>query len=86
MAPALRVASCRRSRVGETHRYGTGVARGVVGWHPPYACWINPVKHGLVERAVDWPYSSIHRDIARGIVEPEWVGAVAAGRLREWGG
>ena len=33
-------------------------------------CWINPVKHGLVERAVDWPYSSIHRDIGRGIVEP----------------
>jgi len=42
-------------------------------------CWINPVKHGLVERAVDWPYSSIHRDIAREIVEPEWVGSVADG-------
>ena len=25
-------------------------------------CWINPVKHGLVERPEDWPYSSIHRD------------------------
>lgn len=25
-------------------------------------CWHNPVKHGLVERAGDWPYSSIHRD------------------------
>ena len=25
-------------------------------------CWINPVKHGLVERAEDWPYSSYHRD------------------------
>jgi hypothetical protein len=23
----------------------------------------NPVKHGYVERAVDWPYSSIHREI-----------------------
>jgi putative transposase len=21
-------------------------------------CWINPVKHGLVERPEDWPYSS----------------------------
>lgn len=39
-------------------------------------CWINPVKHGLVGRAADWPYSSIHRDIARGLVEPEWSGAV----------
>jgi putative transposase len=25
-------------------------------------CWINPVKHGLVERPEDWPYSSYHRD------------------------
>jgi REP element-mobilizing transposase RayT len=24
-------------------------------------CWINPVKHGLVERPEDWPYSSYHR-------------------------
>jgi len=46
-------------------------------------CWINPVKHGLVERAVDWPFSSIHRDIARGIVEPEWSGAVPEGEFGE---
>lgn len=26
-------------------------------------CWINPVKHGLVERPLDWPFSSIHRDM-----------------------
>lgn len=25
-------------------------------------CWINPVKHGLVEHPKDWPYSSYHRD------------------------
>ncbi len=25
-------------------------------------CWINPVKHGFVERPGDWPYSSWHRD------------------------
>ena len=37
-------------------------------------CWGNPVKHGFVERAVDWPYSSIHREIARGVVSPEWAG------------
>ena len=29
-------------------------------------CWANPVKHGLVERPEDWPYSSIHRDIRLG--------------------
>ncbi|MBI1173249.1 transposase [bacterium] len=25
-------------------------------------CWLNPVKHGLVEDPKDWPYSSFHRD------------------------
>jgi putative transposase len=25
-------------------------------------CWINPVKHVLVEHPVAWPYSSWHRD------------------------
>jgi putative transposase len=24
---------------------------------------LNPVKHGYVTRAADWPYSSIHRDL-----------------------
>ncbi|MCP3971861.1 MAG: transposase [Rhodobacteraceae bacterium] len=26
-------------------------------------CRENPVKHGLVEQAQDWPFSSIHRDL-----------------------
>ena len=46
-------------------------------------CWGNPVKHGFVERAVDWPYSSIHRDIARGMVEPEWSGMAPEGEFGE---
>ena len=29
-------------------------------------CWNNPVKHGLVEQPEEWPFSSIHRDRARG--------------------
>lgn len=37
-------------------------------------CWGNPVKHGLVTRAVDWPYSSLHRDIKRGLAGDEWAG------------
>ncbi len=28
--------------------------------HMEYCHW-NPVKHGFVERAEDWPYSTIHR-------------------------
>jgi len=29
-------------------------------------CITNPVKHGLVERPEDWPYSSVHRDMRIG--------------------
>ena len=46
-------------------------------------CWGNPVKHGFVEKAVDWPYSSIHRDIRLGRVEAEWAGAVPEGEFGE---
>ena len=46
-------------------------------------CWGDPVKHGLVGRAVDWPYSSIHRDVRLGRVEPEWVGGVMEGEFGE---
>ena len=34
----------------------------------------NPVKHGLVNRPVDWPYSSIHRAIRQGIMPADWGG------------
>jgi len=33
-------------------------------------CWINPVKHGFVERPEDWPYSSVHRDARDGRFVP----------------
>jgi putative transposase len=46
-------------------------------------CWGNPVKHGLVQRAIDWPYSSIHRDIGAGHVEPEWSGVMPDGDFGE---
>jgi len=46
-------------------------------------CWLNPVKHGFVERPVDWPHSSIHRDIRLGKVEPEWSGEVPNGDFEE---
>ena len=34
---------------------------------------INPVKHGYVRAAVDWPYSSIHRYIRQGILPVNWA-------------
>jgi len=37
------------------------------GRHIDYTHY-NPVKHGYVQRPVDWPYSSIHRYIRQGIL------------------
>ncbi len=33
----------------------------------------NPVKHGYVKRAIDWPYSSIHRFLRNGWCTADWV-------------
>lgn len=33
----------------------------------------NPVKHGQVARVADWPYSSFHRYVERGIYTLEWA-------------
>lgn len=34
----------------------------------------NPVKHGLCEHVRDWPHSSFHRCVERGIYPPDWGG------------
>src|SRR5262249_8351650 len=34
----------------------------------------NPVKHGLVSRACDWPHSSFHRYVARELLPLDWGG------------
>lgn len=41
----------------------------------------NPIKHGLVERAMDWPYSSFSRYVKEGIYDEGWVGG-DEGRLQ----
>jgi len=38
----------------------------------------NPVKHGLVQRAADWPHSSFHRFVRRGWLPADWGVAVDA--------
>jgi putative transposase len=43
--------------------------------HMEYS-WINPVKHGLVSPVRDWPHSSFHPDVRRGIVPVDWAGGV----------
>jgi putative transposase len=32
----------------------------------------NPVKHGYVERAVEWPFSSFHRYVLQGLLPSDW--------------
>lgn len=32
----------------------------------------NPVKHGHVQRVADWPWSTFHRCVRRGIYVPDW--------------
>jgi putative transposase len=39
----------------------------------------NPVKHGLVGRVRDWPYSSFHQYVRRGLLPYDWAGDVRAG-------
>ena len=41
--------------------------------HCDYIHW-NPVKHGLVSRVCDWPYSSFHRFVQLGIYPLDWAG------------
>jgi hypothetical protein len=33
----------------------------------------NPLKHGLVTRALDWSYSTFHRYVRRGILPTDWA-------------
>ena len=36
--------------------------------------YVNPLKHGLVQRVEDWPYSSFHRDVRAGLYPADWAG------------
>ena len=35
---------------------------------------MNPVKHGLVSRVIDWPYSTFHRLVERDVYRADWSG------------
>jgi putative transposase len=39
----------------------------------------NPVKHGLVSRVSDWPYSSFHRYVRHRVLPEDWGGMVRIG-------
>ncbi len=38
----------------------------------------NPAKHGLVEQVSDWPYSTFHNDVKRGVYPAHWGGGFQA--------
>jgi REP-associated tyrosine transposase len=40
----------------------------------------NPVKHGLVSRVCDWPYSSFHRYVRQKVLTQDWAGDAREGR------
>ncbi|MGH8547584.1 MAG: REP-associated tyrosine transposase [Methylococcales bacterium] len=44
--------------------------------HIDYVHW-NPMKHGLVQRLADWPYSSFHRFVRLGLLSSDWAGDIS---------
>lgn len=45
--------------------------------HADYIHW-NPVKHGLVQTVLEWPYSTFHRYVRQGVYAPDWGGFVGS--------
>lgn len=43
----------------------------------------NPLKHGLVERVADWPWSSFHRWARQGVYPADWAGVGSDGLVAE---
>lgn len=55
-----------------------------------YACHfdyihVNPLKHGLVQRVIDWPHSTFHRYVKDGVHPADWCGDISM-TLMENGG
>lgn len=46
-------------------------------------CWSNPVQHGLVDNAEDWPFSSFHRDARAGFALADRKEQIAVGNFGE---
>ena len=37
----------------------------------------NPMKHGYVKRVTEWPHSTFHAYVARGVYSVDWAGGGA---------
>ena len=49
-----------------------------------YLHW-SPMKPGMIQRIVDWPYSSFHRYIKAGLYPGNWTGCVSDDKNPEFG-
>ncbi len=45
----------------------------------------NPVKHGLVKMAKDWPYSTFHRSVQQGLYPTDWGGELIQNNRMDYG-
>jgi putative transposase len=45
----------------------------------------NPVKHGHVVKACDWPYSTFHRYVELGVYVEHWGGESVDAYECDWG-
>src|SRR2546423_15617184 len=86
MLPRGEASSVSRQRKGERgiwqRRYWEHVIRDEQDYqrHLDYIHY-NPVKHGYVQAAKDWPYSSFHRWVAQGVYPVDWA---ASAEVKEW--
>ncbi len=73
----LVIPNAPRLRKGEQaiwqHRYWEHLLRDELDFerHVDYIHY-NPVKHGYVNKPLDWAYSSLHRYVAQGIISDCW--------------
>ncbi|QND84947.1 Transposase [Chromobacterium vaccinii] len=77
--PALEYRNPARCRNGERgiwqRRFWEHCIRSEVDYaaHLDYI-HINPLKHGLVSRVQDWPFSTFHRAVKQGMYPQDWAG------------
>ena len=81
LPPAERIGASRgakRERGIWQRRYWEHMIRDGADFrrHVEY-CHFNPVKHGLVARVRDWPWSSFHRYVRNGAYPVDWAGNCA---------
>lgn len=74
----------RREKQVWQRRFWEHAIRDLNDWrrHVDYIHF-NPVKHGLVSAAADWPHSSFARRVAEGWYPPQW-GREEPAELRGW--